>query len=90
MIRRLIMSRLIKISTVCMCMSEFTRCPKLPDFTLVALLLLHFDVMWLLVICIFLMVPWADVQCVIVAFLGLTRLLFHTWTSLSKIYSELK
>ena len=58
--------------------------------TVVVLLLLHFDVMWLLVICIFLMVPWADVQCVIVAFLGLTRLLFHIWTSLSKKYSELK
>ena len=34
--RRLIKSRLdlILISTVCNCMSEFTRCPKLPDFTL--------------------------------------------------------
>ena len=35
LMRRLIRSRLIWISTVCKCMSEFTRCPKLPDFTLV-------------------------------------------------------
>ena len=28
------MRRLIWISTVCKCVSEFTRCPKLPDFTL--------------------------------------------------------
>ena len=34
LMRRLIRSRLIRISTVCICMSEFTRCPKLPDFTL--------------------------------------------------------
>ena len=34
--RRLIRSCLIWISTVCKCMSEFTWCPKLPDFTLVA------------------------------------------------------
>ena len=32
--RRLIRSRPIWISTVCKCTSEFTRCPKLPDFTL--------------------------------------------------------
>ena len=32
--RRLIRSRLIWISTVSKCMSEFTWCPKLPDFTL--------------------------------------------------------
>ena len=32
--RRLIKSRLIWIFPVCKCMSEFTRCPKLPDFTL--------------------------------------------------------
>ena len=32
--RRLIKSRLIWISTVCKCMSEFIWCPKLPDFTL--------------------------------------------------------
>ena len=32
--RRLIRSRLIWISTFCKCMSEFTQCPKLPDFTL--------------------------------------------------------
>ena len=32
--RRLIRSRLNRISSVCICMSEFTRCPKLPDFTL--------------------------------------------------------
>ena len=33
MMRRLFMSRLIKIFTICKCMSEFTWCPKLPDFT---------------------------------------------------------
>ena len=33
LMRRLIRSRLIWISTVCKCMSELTRCPKLPDFT---------------------------------------------------------
>ena len=31
--RRLLMSRLIWIFTVCKRMSEFTHCPKLPDFT---------------------------------------------------------
>ena len=34
LMRRLIRSRLIWISTVCKSVSEFTRCPKLPDFTL--------------------------------------------------------
>ena len=34
LMRRLIRSRLMWISTVCKCMSEFTWCPKLPDFTL--------------------------------------------------------
>ena len=34
LMRRLIKSRLIWILTVCKCMSEFTCCPKLPDFTL--------------------------------------------------------
>ena len=34
--RRLIRSRLIWISAVCKCMFEFTWCPKLPDFTLMA------------------------------------------------------
>ena len=34
LMRRLIRSRLIWISTVCKCVSEFTRCPKLPDFNL--------------------------------------------------------
>ena len=32
--RRLIRSRLILIYTVCKCVSEFTWCPNLPDFTL--------------------------------------------------------
>ena len=36
LMRRLIRSRLIWVSTVCKCMSEFTRCLKLPDFTLLA------------------------------------------------------
>ena len=35
LMRRLIRSRLIWISTVCECMSEFTWCPNLSDFTLV-------------------------------------------------------
>ena len=34
LMRRLIRSRLIWICTVCKCVSEFTWCPKLPDFTL--------------------------------------------------------
>ena len=34
LMRRLIRSRLFWISSVCKCMSEFTWCPKLPDFTL--------------------------------------------------------
>ena len=34
LMRRLIRSRLIWISTVCKCVSEFTWCPNLPDFTL--------------------------------------------------------
>ena len=34
LMRRLIKSIFIWIFTVCKCMSEFTRCPKLPDFTL--------------------------------------------------------
>ena len=34
LMRRLIRSRLIRIFTVCKCLSEFTWCPKLPDFTL--------------------------------------------------------
>ena len=40
--RRLTRSRLIWISTVCKCISELTHCPKLPDFTLPHLELLHF------------------------------------------------
>ena len=35
LMRRLIRSRLIWISTVCKCVSEFTQCPNLPDFTLI-------------------------------------------------------
>ena len=35
LMRRLIRSRLIWIYTVCKCVSEFTRCQKLPDFTLI-------------------------------------------------------
>ena len=35
LIRRLIRSRLTWIYTVCKCVSEFTRCQKLPDFTLI-------------------------------------------------------
>ena len=35
MMRRLIRSRLIWISTVCKCISEFIWCPKLPDLTLI-------------------------------------------------------
>ena len=34
LMRRLIRSRLIWIYTVCKCVSEFTWCPNLPDFTL--------------------------------------------------------
>ena len=37
LMRRLIRSRLIWISTVCRRMFEFTWCPKLPDFTLLPL-----------------------------------------------------
>ena len=35
LMRRLIRSRLIQISTVCKCVSEFTWCPKFHDFTLI-------------------------------------------------------
>ena len=35
LMRRLIRNSLIRIFTVCKCMSEFTCCPILPDFTLV-------------------------------------------------------
>ena len=35
LMRRLIRSRLIWIYSVCKCVSEFTWCPNLPDFTLV-------------------------------------------------------
>ena len=34
LMRRLVRSHLIWISAVCKCMSEFTCCPNLPDFTL--------------------------------------------------------
>ena len=34
LMRRLIRSRPIWMSTVCKCISEYTRCPKLPDLTL--------------------------------------------------------
>ena len=34
LMRRLVRSCLVWISSVCKCMSEFTWCPKLPDFTL--------------------------------------------------------
>ena len=36
LMRRLIRSRLIWIYTVCKCVSEFTWCPNLPNFTLLA------------------------------------------------------
>ena len=36
LMRRLTRSRLIWIYTVCKCVSEFTWCPNLPDFTLIA------------------------------------------------------
>ena len=35
LMRRLVRSRLIWMFTVCKCVSEFTWCPNLPDFTLV-------------------------------------------------------
>ena len=35
--RHIIKGRLIWIFTVCKCMSEFTQCPTLPDFTLMFL-----------------------------------------------------
>ena len=35
LMRRLIRSRLIWIYTICKCVSEFTWCPNLPDFTLI-------------------------------------------------------
>ena len=48
---RLIRSRLIWNSTVCKCMSEFTRCPKLPDFTLTALhIFLSINIDWIYLI----------------------------------------
>ena len=50
LVRRLIRSSLMRISTVCICISEFTQCSKLPSFTLVVITIFRYLNEWIVLV----------------------------------------